>query len=166
MIYFTGDQKSRELNIGETHIFSKLHWRDFKTGQTVWASMINFRSQFWREENDVIGSKPAGRSYRTAVRGFRAAGGGFRAAGWGFRAAGGDFGAAGGSFRVAGGSFRAAGRGFVKGRDRASATTFVAPQMWFISVKNSDMKLSWRCCLADQGGEILHMADRIGLWSV
>ena len=148
----------------------------------------------WRKDDDVGGSKLADRSFRAAGRGFRAAGGGFGAAGGGFgaagggfetagggfgaagggfgaaggvfEAAGGGFGAAGGGFEAAGGGFEAAGGGFVKGQDRSLATTFVAPHMWQISVKNSDMKLSWPCCLADKGGEILNMADKIGLWAV
>ena len=134
----------------------------------------------WRKDDDVGGSKLADRSFRAAGRGFRAAGGGFGAAGGGFGAAGGGFGAAGGGFgtagggfgaagggfEAAGGGFEAAGGGFVKGQDRSLATTFVAPHMWQISVKNSDMKLSWPCCLADKGGEILNMADKIGLWAV
>ena len=41
----------------------------------------------------------------------------------------------------------------LKGRERASATTFSEPGMWTILLVNSAMYAKWRVCLADHGRE-------------
>ena len=44
------------------------------------------------------------------------------------------------------------------GRNIVSATTFSVPGRWRTSQFNSDRNDRWRCCMADQGGEVLNKA--------
>ena len=48
------------------------------------------------------------------------------------------------------------------GRERESATTFAAPEVWRISDVNSEMYASWRCWQEDQGGETLERVETRG----
>ena len=41
----------------------------------------------------------------------------------------------------------------LKGRERASVTTFLEPGMWTISLVNSEIKARRQICLADHGRE-------------
>jgi hypothetical protein len=52
------------------------------------------------------------------------------------------------------------------GRLSASATALLAPGVCRISVVYSVMYASWRCCLADHGGDTHPKAATSGLWSV
>jgi hypothetical protein len=52
------------------------------------------------------------------------------------------------------------------GRLSVSATALLAPGVCRISVVNSVMYASWRCCLADHGGNTRPKAATSGLWSV
>ena len=71
---------------------------------------------------------------------------------------------------------REAGRGWMaetgkggdggEGQERASATTFWDPGRWMRLLVNSEIKNSYLCCGADQGGETLNKAWVKGLWSV
>ncbi len=49
--------------------------------------------------------------------------------------------------------------GVVDGRLRVSATTFLSPGVWRMSVENSDTYASCRTCLADQSGDTRLMAS-------
>ena len=49
------------------------------------------------------------------------------------------------------------------GLERASATVFCDPGRCVSLLVNSEMKARWRCCLADQGGEVLKKAVVSGL---
>ena len=49
------------------------------------------------------------------------------------------------------------------GLDIVSATTFSFPGIWRISEVYSVIKLSWRDCLEDQGGDTRHIACVNGL---
>ena len=44
------------------------------------------------------------------------------------------------------------------GQDKASATTLHSPERRRISQLNQEMKERRRCCMADQGGEVLNKA--------
>jgi len=49
------------------------------------------------------------------------------------------------------------------GLERAPATVFCDPGRCVSLLVNSEMKARWRCCLADQGGEVLNKAVVNGL---
>ena len=51
----------------------------------------------------------------------------------------------------------------LKGQERASATMFLGPGTWTISLVNSEMKARWCVCLADHGREEQKRARVSGL---
>lgn len=94
------------------------------------------------DESETRGLKTADVGFGAVNENFKAAYKGFGAVNWGFGATALGFGGAGKGFGAVDWDFGARDVFFKKGRERASEKTFVAPQMWRISVGNLDTKLS------------------------